>query len=145
MSKTPVKKFEKRLIHLSKEQQEKMAAQSAQKIQAFIGEASQVQSRRFELASALLIAHVTKSGITETAADVVEQCRAVAALAVDADAKQKWSDLKVLFVEMGVAGPQPHLEWAAKQVGVTLFDEPVEEEGASIIVPATPEQVKVIQ
>ena len=41
---------------------------------------------------------------------------------VAADGTQKFEGLKSLFVELGVNGPIPALEWAAKQAGVTLFD-----------------------
>lgn len=129
----------KRLIHLSKEQEEKMAAQSAQKIQAFIGEANQIQARRCEVMVALLAAEVTKNGVAATTEVEVEKARTLAHLAVDADARQKWNDLKKLFVELGVHGPQPHLEWAAKQLGITLFDEPAESEG--VIIEATAAEV----
>lgn len=136
----------KRLIHISKEQEERMAAQSAQKIQAFAAEAAQVQGRRCELMGALLVAHVQDSGVPGSTHDmeiVVERCRNLAHIAVDADSRQKWTDLKALFLELGVEGPQPHLEWAAKQVGVTLFDEPAEE---PLVQLATVEGVeKVIQ
>lgn len=133
----------KRLIHISKEQEERMAAQSAQKIQAFAAEAAQVQGRRCELMGALLVAHVGKVGIDKLTDTDVETCRKTADLAVDLDSKQKWTGLKALFLELGVEGPQPHLEWAAKQVGVTLFDPPAEE---SLVQLATVEAVeKVIQ
>lgn len=134
----------KRLIHISKEQEERMAAQSAQKIQAFAAEAAQVQGRRCELMGALLVAHVTENGLPSNDFEgVVESARKLAHIAVDADSRQKWNDLKALFLELGVEGPQPHLEWAAKQVGVTLFDEPAEE---PLVQLATVEGVeKVIQ
>lgn len=119
MSETKSKYAEKRLIHLSKEQEEKIASQKHQMIQNFVNELNQVQSRRFELGSALMISQAQYGGVESVD---VEGCRMKAQDAVDADAKQKWAGLKSLFAEMGVRGPIPALEWAAKQCGVTLFD-----------------------
>lgn len=124
MNETMKQYGDKRLIHLTKEQEERMAAQSVQKIQAFVGEAAQVQGRRCEVMVALLTAHVTKKGIRSLQPKDIEACRQAAHIAVEADCRQKFSDLKSLFKELGITGPQPHLEWAAKQVGVTLFDLP---------------------
>lgn len=124
MSETKKKYSEKRLIQLTQEQEERMAAQSAQKIQAFVGELAQVQSRRCEVMVALLSSHVTKAGIQDVSDADVEACLRVAHKAVEADSRQKWADLKAMFSELGVHGPQPHLEWAAKRVGVELFEAP---------------------
>lgn len=141
MNETTKKYGEKRMIHLSKEQEERIAAQSVQKIQAFIGEAAQIQSRRCEVMVALLSAAVTRDGVDKVN---VEKCRALAHEAVDADSRQKWTDLKALFAELAINGPQPHLEWAARQVGVVLFDNPPEE--PNLIQPATTTDLsKVIQ
>lgn len=119
---------EKRLIHLTREQEERIAAQSAQKIQAFVNELNQVQARRCEVMTGLLIAHVTHHGVADIGPDAVEKCQKLAHALVDADARQKWSDLKGVFAELGIKGPQPHLEFAAKRVGVILFDELVDAE-----------------
>jgi len=112
-------KNEKKRIILSQAQRENMAAQSAQKIQAFCSELAQVQSRRFDISNLVISAQVQFGGVDSVD---VEKVRALSQKLVDMDSKQKWSDLKALFEEMGVEGPQPHLEWAAKQVGVQLFE-----------------------
>ncbi len=137
MSKPSSYAGQKRLIQLSKEQEERMAAQSVQKIQAFVNEASQIQSRRCEVAIGLLAAHVTARGIGATSNEDAVRCKELAEFIVEADARQKFTDLKKLFVELKINGPQPHLEWAAKQVGVTLFDEPAAAE--RLIIEATVE------
>jgi len=118
---------QKRLIQLSREQEERMAQQSVQKIQAFVGEANNVQARRCEVMVALLSAHTQHVGIQAVTTEDVATCKKAADLAVELDARQKFEELKRLFVELGIAGPQPHLEWAARQVGVTLFDEQPDE------------------
>lgn len=142
MSETKQKYAEKRLIHVTREQEEKMATQRIQGIQQFVGEAAQIQARRCEMTMALLTAHATRNGIGGTSAADAEACRQLAHLVVDSDSRQKWTDLKALFVELGVRGPQPHLEWSAKQCGVVLFDEPVQ----SIVQEATPaELLSVVQ
>lgn len=117
---------EKRMIQLTREQEERMAAQSAQKIQAFANELAQVQSRRCELAAALLTAHVTLRGLDGTPMIFVASARQLATEAIREDSAQKWGAIKAMFAELGVEGPQPHLEWAAMQVGVKLFDPPPE-------------------
>lgn len=133
----------KRLIQISREQEERMAAQAHQKAQAFTNEANMIQARRCEIMVALMAAETTKNGVASLTPERIEQCRQAAHVAVDKDANQKFSDLKLLFKECGLSGPQPHLEWAARQVGVQLFDP---EEDAPLIVEPTPEQlVKVIQ
>ncbi len=114
-------KNQKRLIHVTKEQEERMAAQSAQKIQAYCSELAQVQSRRFDISNLVISAQVQHGGVASVDVDAV---RALSQKLVDDDSRQKWADLKALFVEMGVEGPQPHLEWAAKQVGIDLFEKP---------------------
>lgn len=136
--------MQKRII-LSREQEERHAAQAVQKVQAFVNEANNIQARRCEVMVALLTAHVTHAGARSgalgggtTQADV-DRCRELAHYAVQEDAKQKFSDLKQLFAELGIKGPQPHLEWAAKTVGVTLFDEP------QLVQPVTAQGVEVIQ
>ena len=111
-------KNQKRRIIITKEQEEKMAAMSAQKIQAFLGELAQVQSRRVDLLSLIVSAQVTHGGI---GAVNFEETFALAKSLVDADSRQKWTELAALFAEMAVEGPQPHLEWAAAKVGVELF------------------------
>ncbi len=116
-----VTKNQKRLIHVTKEQEEKMAQQSAQKIQAYCSELAQVQSRRFDISNLIISAQVQFAGVDSVDVDKV---RALSQKLVDDDSRAKWTDLKALFAEMGVEGPQPHLEWAAKQVGVTLFEAP---------------------
>ncbi len=98
-----------------------MAAQSAQKIQAFCSELAQVQSRRFDISNLVISAQVQFGGVDSVDLDKV---RELSQRLVDEDSRQKWRDLKALFKEMGVEGPQPHLEWAAKQVGIELFDAP---------------------
>lgn len=113
-------KNEKKRIILSQAQRESMAAQSAQKIQAFCSELAQVQSRRFDISNLIISAQVQFAGVDSVDTAKV---RALAQKLVDEDSTQKWSDLRALFAEMGVEGPQPHLKWAAKQVGVTLFPE----------------------
>lgn len=145
MSETKQRYAKKNLIHLSKEQEEKLAAQSHAKVQAFVNELNLVQSRRFELASALLIA---KAGRDNVGPEDVEACRALASEMVDADAKQKWSDLKAVFVDLNVQAPQPPLEFAAAKVGVTLFDVLPEEPAPLIINPSTEDMdalTKVVQ
>ncbi len=117
----------KKLIHLTKEMEEKMAQQSAQKIQSFANELAQVQSRRLELTTLLLQAEVTRSGIASVTETEISKCVKVARDAIEADSLQKWTDIAALFAELEVHGPQPHLEWAAKRVGVTLFEELPEE------------------
>lgn len=114
-------KNEKKRIFVTQEQQERMAAQSAQKIQAFANELSQVQSRRLELTGGLLTAHVTKHGLRDTTPADVQSAVLLAGEAVRLDSVQKWTGIAALFAELGVEGPQPHLEWAAKQVGVVMF------------------------
>jgi hypothetical protein len=117
-------KNEKKRIILSQAQRENMAAQSHQKNQAFVGELNMVQSRRFEVGVALLAAHVTAKGAAATSLEDLQQCRHLAEQFVQLDAVQKWTGLKALAAEVGIEGPQPHLEWAAKQVGVELFEQP---------------------
>lgn len=132
----------KRMIHLSEEQEKRMAEQAAGRIQSFANELAQVQSRRCELMAALLTAHVTKVGVDKLLDTDVMACSKAANLAIEADSFQKWTDIKAMFAELKIPGPQPHLEWAAKRVGVTLFD-PVEEE--SLIHPPTVDElVKVV-
>lgn len=138
MSETKQKYATKRLIHVTKEQEERMAQQSHAKVQTFVNEANQIQARRFELSSALLIAEVTRNGSLSTSSSDVDRCRSLASKMVGDDSFQKWTDLKALFVELDVRGPQPALEWAAKQAGVTLFDPlPEAPEESLIIDPAT--------
>lgn len=133
----------RRLIQISKEQEERMAAQAHAKAQAFTNEANMIQARRCEVMVALMSAETTKNGIDALTPERIEACRQAAHRAVDADAKQKFTDLKALFKHVGLTGPQPHLSWAAAQVGVELFDP---EEDAPLIIEPTPEQlVKVIQ
>lgn len=121
MNETKKNYSEKRLIHLSKEQEERMAQQKQQTIQNFVNELNQVQARRFELGSALMISQAQYGGVESVDVDA---CRAKAYTAVEADAKQKWALLKALFAEMGVQGPVPSLEWAARQCGIELFEAP---------------------
>ncbi len=138
----------KRLIQLSREQEEKMAAQAAQKVQNFVQEAAMIQGRRCEVMVALLAAQVTHAGVDALSESAIEKCRLAAHLAVAADARQKWSDLKLLFEELGINGPQPHLEWAAKQAGVTLFDAQPEESPiiqVTAVLPSNDELTKVVQ
>lgn len=139
-----VTKREKNRIILSQEQQERMAQQSAQKIQQFANELSQVQSRRLELTGSLLTAHVTKHGIRDTTPADVKACVEMAHAAVEADSLQKWTGIKALFAELGVHGPQPHLEWAAKKVGIVLFEEQAED-APLIVSPGAEDVLKVIQ
>ncbi len=115
-------KNEKRRIILTKEQEEKMAAQSAERVQAFANELGQVQSRRLELTTLIIQAEVTKNGAASMTPEVVAKCSEVARATIEGDSLQKWTDIKALFAELGVHGPQAHLEWAAKRVGVTLFE-----------------------
>lgn len=145
MSDTKKKYAEKRLIHVTKEQEERMAQQAHAKVQAYVNELNQMQARRFELATALLIADATKNGLgyTDGGAAVVETARSVASAMVEADAKQKWEGLKALFAELSVPGPQDALEWAAKQVGVTLFDV-LPEAPESLIVAPTIEAIEKV-
>jgi len=112
-------KNEKRRIILSKEQEEKHAAQSAQKIQAYCSELAQTQSRRCDLLGLIVSAQVTHGGVSSVIVDDVEK---LANTLERNNSRTKWTELRALFAEMGVEGPQPHLEWAAKQVGVQLFE-----------------------
>lgn len=114
-------KNEKRRIIITKEQEEKMSAQSAQKIQAFLTELAQTQSRRCDLLGLIVSAQVTHGGVASVIVDDVEK---LADVLERNNSKTKWTELRALFAEMGVEGPQPHLEWAAKQVGVRLFEAP---------------------
>lgn len=143
MTDTKKKYAEKRLIHVTKEQEERMAAESHAKVQAHVNELNQVQSRRFELSVGLLIAEVTRAGFPVDNATMVANCRALASEMVEADARQKWTDLKALFEELGVRGPQDALEWGAKQRGVTLFD-PLPERPESLIVAPTIEAIEKV-
>ncbi len=118
-----VTKNEKRRIILSKEQEEKHAAMSAQKAQAFVGELNMIQARRYETALTLLGAQVTHAGVASTTIEDVAKCRTLADELIRADAVQKWTGLKTLAAAVGIEGPQPHLEWAARQVGVQLFED----------------------
>lgn len=146
MTDTKDRYAKKRLIHVTKEQEERMAQQAHAKVQAYVNELNQIQARRFELATALLIADVTKNGlgVTSQVKDLaVSTARELAAEMVEADAKQKWEGLKALFVELAVPGPQDALEWAAKQVGVTLFDVLPEEPDNLIVEPTIADVAKV--
>ncbi len=123
MDETKARYAAKRSIILTKEQEEKIAQQNHQAIQNYVNELNQVQARRFELGSALLIsAHTGSIGDTFDPDALVTQCRATAEKMVAADMTQKFEGLKSLFRELDVRGPIPALEWAAKQAGVTLFD-----------------------
>lgn len=133
MANNAKKKEEKRII-LSQAQREKMAEETGAKNQRFLGELNMIQSRRFECALTLLGAHVTRNGAMATTSEDVEQCRKLADALVQADAVQKWSGFKALAKEVGIEGPQPHLEWAAAQVGVEIFDPP---EPESLIIAPT--------
>ena len=137
------KKEEKRII-LSQAQREQMAEQSGQRNQRFVGELNMIQSRRFECALTLLGAHVTAKGVGEVTVADVEKCRTLAAALVQADAVQKWSGFRDMAEEVGIEGPQPHLEWAAKQVGVVLW-EPDEEESMILSPNVIASEGKVIQ
>ncbi len=114
-------KNEKKRIILSNEQRQKMADESAAYHQRFTGELNMVQSRRFEAALTLLGASVTKNGAAATTEADVEKCRALADQLVHSDAVQKWNGFRAMVVDLSMEGPQPHLEWAARQVGVELF------------------------
>ena len=145
---TKQKYAQKRLIHVTKEQEERMARQSHERIQNFVNELNQMQARRFELTSGIVLASVTRDGLPGGETDrvaMVNEARALANQVVESDAKQKWEALKSLFVELNVPAPQPPLEWAAKQVGVTLFDVLPEEPEAMIVAPSTEELIKVTQ
>lgn len=142
MTETTKKKYsEKRLIQLTREQEERMAAQSVQKVQTFVSEAAQIQSRRCEFLVTIVNAQVMYGGVDSVD---LAACHLLANQAVEVDARQKWADLKALFTELGIHGPQPHLEWAAKQVGVTLF-EALPEAPMLITQPSTEDILKVVQ
>lgn len=129
-------------IIVPSEIKQKMADRDAGKIQAFTNELGQVQSRRLELTTMLLQAAVTHSGLPKTDVEATALAKEAAFLANEAvalDCREKWSALRDLFAEMKFEGPQPHLEWAAKQVGVTLFEE------SEILEPSADEIAKVIQ
>lgn len=144
--------MQKKII-LTREQKERHAAQAVQKIQAFVNEANNIQSRRCEVMVALLTAHVQHAGARRsalgfggTSKEDVDHCRLLAHYAVEEDAKEKFNDLKTLFAELGIQGPQPHLEWAAAQVGITLFDQPAPPaDEPKLIQPATIQAVPELQ
>ena len=135
-------RYAKSKIYLTDKQKAQIAAQAHAKVQAFTNEANQVQSRRFELASALLIAQAGREAVG--IADVAH-ARLIASELVNADAVQKWSDLKALFAELGMNEPQPPLEWAAKQVGVTLIEALPDEPESLILTADSATLEKVIQ
>lgn len=125
--------------------QQKQADRDAAKIQAFSNELGQVQSRRLELNTMLLQAAVTRDGLPnseEQAALMTKAAMTLARNTIEADCREKWTAIRDLFAELKFEGPQPHLEWAAKKVGVQLFDEE-----SRIIQPNEdlPAGVKVIQ
>ncbi len=142
MNETKQRYAKKSLIHVTDEQKKRMAEQAQAKVQAHVNELNQVQARRFELASALLIA---KAGYADVGAADIERFRMLASTMVDADAREKWTALKTLFVELEVPGPQAPLERAAAQVGVTLFDVLPEEPESLVLAPSTEELLKVSQ
>lgn len=115
-------KHEQRRIILTKEQEAKIADQAQAHVQRYTNELSQVQARRVDLFSLILSAAVQNKGTLSNAE--VDRCHEIATYAVELDSRQKWTDLKEMLREQGVSGPQPHLEWAARKVGVDLFDAP---------------------
>jgi hypothetical protein len=131
-----------RKIIVPAEFQQKQADRDAAKIQAFSNELGQVQSRRLELTTLLLQAAVTRDGLPGSR-DEMERVAAAASdlarWAIERDCMEKWTALRDLFAELDFEGPQPHLEWAAKKVGVTLFEE------SRILQPTEVEAPKVIQ
>lgn len=134
----------KRLIQMSKEQEEKLANQRAESIQRYTNELAQVQGRRCELFAALLQAEITKNGAASIDAMGLACIHKLATDAMTLDTRQKWEGLRDLFNEMGFEGPQPHLAWAAKKSGVELF--PAETEDKPLIQPPTVDDlVKVVQ
>ncbi len=137
------KKEEKRII-LSEAQRQNMAEQSSQRAQRFLGELNMIQSRRFEVALTLLGAHVTGKGAAATTNEDIAKVRALADELIRADAVQKWTGFRDMAEEVGIEGPQPHLEWAAKQVGVVIW-EPEEEESLILSPDILTSEGKVIQ
>lgn len=122
MDETKKNYAQKRSIILTKEQEEKIAQQNHQAIQNYVNEMNQVQSRRLELASGILVASMTGGWTPNNVEDHVAICRKTADALVNADCAERFTRLKALFEELGVRGPIPALEWGAKQAGVTLFD-----------------------
>jgi hypothetical protein len=111
------------LVQIPEHLQQKVSDREAQAIQAFTNECAQVQGRRCEMFGILLGHHVATKGIAGTSREDVARAQELATYAVELDCKQKWETLRDLFAEHKYEGPQPHLEWASKQVGVRLFPE----------------------
>ena len=100
-----------------------------QKVQAFVNEANNVQSRRCEVMVALLTAQAGGRLLRRRRARrqlIADHCRPWQHYAaVEEDAREVATSKTPR--RFGIRGPQPHLEWAAAQVGVQLFD-PLPEE-----------------